>query len=86
MKPVIADRDLFFDAEGNVTTDEGSANRWLARKGAAVLDEFQDAYKTFTETNPLESSEETADEESAKATAPAKNKSAKPAENKGGRA
>lgn len=76
MSDVIADKHYWFDAEGNVTTDETKAVRWLAREGANVLPEHRDALTAFQGSSPKEEAE-------VKAESPKANKSAKPTKNKG---
>lgn len=79
MKQVIADKNYFFDAEGNVTTDESKGERWLAREGAAVLDEHVEALEAF---QGKAGDSKVAPEEEAAAKATTEPKAAKASDNK----
>lgn len=83
MQDVIADQHYWFDADGNVTTDEAKGTRWLAREGANVLPEHRDALKAFQGTSKEEGSSAAGEEVTEKATSPKANKSAAPTKNKG---
>jgi len=82
MSDVIADKHYWFDAEGNVTTDEAKGTRWLAREGANVLPEHRDALSAFQGTSKEEGSSAEG-EDAEKADSPKANKSAAPTKNKG---
>lgn len=88
MDEKIADKDYFFDAEGNVTTDESKGVRWLARKGANVLPEHREALEGFSggkaeEAEPGNDAESDGSDDGEKASSPKLNKSATPKKNKG---
>lgn len=82
----ISDGNYFYDADGNVTTDETKAVRWLAREGANVLPEHREALKAFqgeagdSKVAQSEGEDAPVEEKSAK---PSANKKAKPSQNKG---
>lgn len=81
----VSDGNYWFDAEGNVTTDEAKGVRWLAREGANVLPEFRDALKAFqgSPKGKVARPEEEAEVESDEKPKPAANKKASPSKNKG---
>lgn len=89
MEEVIADQNYYFDADGNVTTDEAKGERWLARKGAVVLDEHQDALSDFQNMAGEYGTGKVAQEDEADSTVEKKadkassNKKATPSKNKG---
>jgi hypothetical protein len=84
-KEVVADQNYYYDADGNVTTDESKGERWLAREGAAVLPEHKVALAEFqASTGEGKSAKAASDEEPGeKASSPASNKAATPKKNKG---
>jgi predicted Rossmann fold nucleotide-binding protein DprA/Smf involved in DNA uptake len=91
MKDLAADGNYYYDAEGNVTTDESKGVRWLAREGANVLPEHREALAAFQKSNPTAPAEKKAekvaqDDEGAdekKAAKASANKKATPSKNKG---
>src|SRR5690348_12135574 len=88
MPEVIADQDYYYDAEGNITTDESKGERWLARKGAAVLDEHKAALSAFREGKKTTKAAALAEDEDVdggeKASSPSANKKAAKPKNKSG--
>ena len=95
LEEVVSDGNYYFDADGNVTTDESKGVRWLARTGANVLPAFREALRTFLDTPAPKPAKppEPGDQENGvkgnspktgkKAAKPDSNKSAAPKENKG---
>lgn len=81
---MIADKDYFLDAEGNMTTDSSKADRWLARKGTAISVSDQEQYGIkAAKSNPAQTDDIVEDEVVKKASAPKSDKSEKPRSNKG---
>ena len=81
----ISDGNYWFDADGNVTTEEAKGVRWLARTGANVLPEFRDALKAFqgSPQGKVAQPEVEAEVESDKKPKAEGNKKASPSKNKG---